>query len=111
MSRWRFVALTIVTAFSPIAVAGGGIAAAQAPSPGDSCTVLHATTQDANGRTMWCNPTMTGDQPAITAWCGNTADRVSAPCGQTSRRATGVKAFLPISTDRRESRGSAMRTT
>ncbi|EUA11289.1 hypothetical protein I546_2863 [Mycobacterium kansasii 732] len=70
MSRWRFVALTMVTVFSPIAVAGAGIAAAQAPSPGDSCTVLHATTQDANGRTMWCNPTMTGDHSLVWQYGG-----------------------------------------
>ncbi|KKC06527.1 hypothetical protein [Mycobacterium nebraskense] len=36
------------------------VARADAPAPGDACTVLHATTQDANNRTMWCNPTMTG---------------------------------------------------
>ncbi|KZS63666.1 hypothetical protein [Mycobacterium ostraviense] len=53
-----------------IAVAGGGIAAAQAPSPGDSCTVLHATIQDANGRTMWCNPTMTGDHSLVWQYGG-----------------------------------------
>lgn len=35
-------------------------ARADAPAPGDACTVLHATTRDGNGRTMWCNPTMTG---------------------------------------------------
>ncbi|AGZ50181.1 hypothetical protein PJK45_24310 [Mycobacterium kansasii] len=70
MSRWRCVALTIVTLFSPIVVAGGGIAAAQAPSPGDSCTVLHATTQDASGRTMWCNPTMTGDHSLVWQYGG-----------------------------------------
>ena len=58
--RLRFLVLAVTAAVSLIAfVAGNGNAAAQAPSPGDSCTVLHDTTQDANGRTMWCNPTMT----------------------------------------------------
>jgi hypothetical protein len=53
-------------------VAGGGIvvAHAQAPSPGDSCTVLHATTQDANGRTLWCNPTMTGNHSLVWQYGG-----------------------------------------
>jgi hypothetical protein len=55
-------------------VAGGGIvspvAHAQAPAPGDSCTVLHATTQDANGRTLWCNPTMTGNHSLVWQYGG-----------------------------------------
>ncbi|OBH03561.1 hypothetical protein [Mycobacterium sp. E1747] len=58
MSRLRIVisaAALATLAVSPVAVAG-----ADPPGPGDSCTVLNATTQDANGRTMWCNPTMTG---------------------------------------------------
>jgi hypothetical protein len=63
MSRLRFVipiaALAVVTA-----------SYAQAPSPGDSCTTLHATTQDTNGRTMWCNPTMTGDHSLVWQYGG-----------------------------------------
>jgi hypothetical protein len=51
-------------------VTGGGIAHAQPPAPGDSCTVLHATTQDANGRTMWCNPTMTGNHSLVWQYGG-----------------------------------------
>jgi len=71
MSRIRFVMLATITAVSPIAfAAAGGIAHAQAPSPGDSCTVLHATTQDANGRTMWCNPTMTGNHSLVWQYGG-----------------------------------------
>jgi hypothetical protein len=71
MSRLRFVVLATITAVSPIAfAAAGGIAYAQAPSPGDSCTVLHATTQDANGRTMWCNPTMTGNHSLVWQYGG-----------------------------------------
>jgi hypothetical protein len=63
ISRFRFVisaaALAVVTA-----------SFAQAPAPGDSCTTLHATTQDANGRTMWCNPTMTGDHSLVWQYGG-----------------------------------------
>jgi hypothetical protein len=75
MSRPRFLLLAMVlamiTAASPIAVvAGGGVAHAQAPAPGDSCTVLHATTQDANGRTLWCNPTMTGTHSLVWQYGG-----------------------------------------
>ena len=61
MSGLRLVVLAVIGALSPIAVvAGGGVARADAPAPGDACTVLHATTHDANGRMMRCNPTMTG---------------------------------------------------
>jgi hypothetical protein len=68
MSRLR---LAMVTAVSPIAlVAGTGTAHGQAPSAGDSCTVLHATTQDANGRTLWCNPTMTGNHSLVWQYGG-----------------------------------------
>ena len=71
MNRLRFVVLAMITAVSPIAVvAVSGVAHAQAPSPGDSCTVLHATTQDANGRTMWCNPTMTGNHSLVWQYGG-----------------------------------------
>jgi hypothetical protein len=63
ISRLRFVisaaALAVVTA-----------SYAQAPAPGDSCSTLHATTQDANGRTMWCNPTMTGDHSLVWQYGG-----------------------------------------
>lgn len=34
---------------------------ASAPSAGDTCSPLNATTQDGAGQTMWCNPLMTGD--------------------------------------------------
>jgi hypothetical protein len=71
MSKLRFVVLAMITAVSPIAVvAGGGIAHAQAPSTVESCTVMHATAQDTNGRTMWCNPTMTGDHRLVWQYGG-----------------------------------------
>ena len=60
MSRLRLVLLALIAGLSPIAVAAIGVARADAPAPGDACTVLHDTTHDANGRMMWCNPTMTG---------------------------------------------------
>jgi hypothetical protein len=72
MSRFRFLTATvsaIIAAASPIAF-GAGSGYAQAPSPGDSCTVLNATTQDANGRTMWCNPTMTGNHSLVWQYGG-----------------------------------------
>ncbi|SPM41260.1 hypothetical protein MNAB215_3465 [Mycobacterium numidiamassiliense] len=68
--RFRRSALAVVAALAIGGIAGPGTAGAQAPSPGDSCTVLRATTQDANGRTMWCNPTMTGDHSLVWQYGG-----------------------------------------
>ncbi len=69
MSTLRFVVLATIAAVSPIA-ATGGVARADVPAPGDTCTVFHATTQDANGRTMWCNPTMTGNHTLVWQYGG-----------------------------------------
>jgi hypothetical protein len=75
MRRLRYVVSALIAAASPLALAvtggvGGPVARADAPSAGDSCTVLHATTQDANGRTMWCNPTMTGNHNLVWQYGG-----------------------------------------
>jgi hypothetical protein len=71
MSRLRFIVVALVAAVSPLAVlVGGGVARADAPAPGDACTVLHAAAQDANGRTMWCNPTMTGAHSLVWQYGG-----------------------------------------
>lgn len=59
-----------VTAPAVAFVVGSPSAQAQTPSPGDSCTVLHATTQDAEGKTMWCNPTMTGSHSLVWQYGG-----------------------------------------
>ncbi|OBI79856.1 hypothetical protein [Mycobacterium sp. 1245805.9] len=68
MSRLRYIVAALVAAAAPIA--GGGVARADAPAPGDSCTTLHATTTDANGRTMWCNPTMTSAHSLVWQYGG-----------------------------------------
>ncbi len=75
MRRLRCLVRALVAAVSSIAfVVTSGVsepvAKADAPSPGSSCTVLHATTQDANGRTMWCNPTMTGNHSLVWQYGG-----------------------------------------
>ena len=75
MRRLRCLVLAMIAAVSAIAfVVTSGVAdpaaKADAPSPGDSCTVLRATTQDANGRTMWCNPTMTGNHSLVWQYGG-----------------------------------------
>jgi hypothetical protein len=51
MTRLRFAVLALITAATPIAiVAGGGVAQARGAHPGDSCTVLHATTMALTAR-------------------------------------------------------------
>jgi hypothetical protein len=71
MSRLRSIVVAVMAAVAPLVVAlGSGAARADAPAPGDACTVLHATTQDANGRTMWCNPTMTGAHSLVWQYGG-----------------------------------------
>lgn len=67
MSRLRILSSAAVLVF---AVAVAPAARADAPGPGDACTVLHATTQDANNRTMWCNPTMTGAHDLVWQYGG-----------------------------------------
>jgi hypothetical protein len=71
MSRRRYLALAIATAAAPVAfAAASGTAQAAPPSPGDPCTTLHATTQDGAGKTMWCNPTMTGNHSLVWQYGG-----------------------------------------
>ena len=73
MRRLRFLVFAMIAAAAPLALAVipvAHLAEADAPSPGDSCSVLHATTQDANGRTMWCNPTMTGNHSLVWQYGG-----------------------------------------
>jgi hypothetical protein len=70
-TRLRFALLATVAAVSPAALLAGAavlspIVRADAPGAGESCTKLHATAKDVNGRTLWCNPTMTGAQ--ILVW-------------------------------------------
>jgi hypothetical protein len=64
-SKLHVAALATVAAVSSVALVTGAVATgptarADVPGPGDACTTLHATARDVNGRTMWCNPTMTG---------------------------------------------------
>jgi hypothetical protein len=71
MTKLQVAALAIITALSPIAVvAGSGVAQARGAQAGDACTVLHATTVDPDGKTMWCNPTMTGSHSLVWQYGG-----------------------------------------
>lgn len=70
MSRLRVAALALVSAATSVGFVDGGLARADTPVPGDTCTVLNATTADVNGRTMWCNATMTGDHSLVWQYGG-----------------------------------------
>lgn len=71
MTTLRFAMLAVIAAVSPIVlVAGAGAAQARGAQPGDSCTVLHATTMGPDGQTMWCNPTMTGSHSLVWQYGG-----------------------------------------
>jgi hypothetical protein len=71
MTKLRFAVLAVFTAIPPIAlVLGAGVAQARGAEPGDSCTVLHATTMGPDGQTMWCNPTMTGSHSLVWQYGG-----------------------------------------
>ena len=53
--------LVVAVAGAALAVlAGAGIAHADPPSAGDSCSQFGATTQDGNGQTMWCHHSQSG---------------------------------------------------
>jgi hypothetical protein len=75
MSGLRFLTGLLIAAMTAVAsliafAPEGATARPDAPTPGDECTVLHATTEDANGRPMWCNPTMTGEHTLVWQYGG-----------------------------------------
>ena len=74
MRKLRFLVFAMIAAGSAIVFQVSGsadpVAQARGAEPGDSCTVLHATTVDADGRTMWCNPTMTGAHSLVWQYGG-----------------------------------------
>jgi hypothetical protein len=69
MSEFTRIAVAASLGLAALGVASG-IARADEPSPGDFCAVLHATTADANGDTMWCNPMMTGTHALVWQYGG-----------------------------------------
>jgi hypothetical protein len=61
-----YLRLAVVTATTAVLVGlGMGIAYANAPSAGDHCSVRNATTHDAAGHIMWCNPTLSGSHEVV----------------------------------------------
>jgi hypothetical protein len=71
MSTVSLGRLVTIAALAPLGViAGTGLAHADLPSPGDPCSVWHATTQDSSGKTMWCNHMMTGTHGLVWQYGG-----------------------------------------
>jgi hypothetical protein len=66
MGKASLVQLVISSVGASLAViAGAGLAHADPPSPGDSCSQFGASTQDINGQTMWCQHTSTGGHSLV----------------------------------------------
>jgi hypothetical protein len=71
MNARRAVSAAILVAVVPIgSIFAGGVAQADPPTPGDPCPELHATTTDAQGQPMWCNPMMTGTHDFVWQYGG-----------------------------------------
>jgi hypothetical protein len=71
MSTSSPVRLAAIAALAPLGViAEIGLAHADPPSVGDPCSVWHATAQDSNGKTMWCNHMMTGTHGLVWQYGG-----------------------------------------
>ncbi len=52
-----YLRLAMVSSATAVLIAFGmGAAYVNTPSAGHPCSVRNATTRDAAGRTMWCNP-------------------------------------------------------
>lgn len=61
-----YLRLAMVSTVTAVLVAiGMGVACLTAPSAGHRCSVPNATARDAAGRTMWCNPTTSGNQGVV----------------------------------------------
>jgi hypothetical protein len=71
MNVRRVARLSVLAMAVSSAVAmAAGVAAADGPSPGDPCPVLHQTATDVDGNTMWCNPMMTGTHALVWQYGG-----------------------------------------
>jgi hypothetical protein len=91
MSTVSAFRLATVAAVAPLAfIVGAGVAYADPPSPSGSCSVWHATTQDGNGKTMWCNHTMTGTHDLV--WQYGGPSEISGPSPRP--QGTDAQGFL-----------------
>jgi hypothetical protein len=59
----RLALVSLVLMF--VVVVGIVFAHFNGPSSGDTCSVRHATSQDADGRTMWCDRAMIGHRNLV----------------------------------------------
>ncbi len=66
MGKTSLVQLVIGSAGVALAVmVGAGLAHADPPSAGDSCSQYGASTEDDSGQTMWCHHTSTGGHSLV----------------------------------------------
>ncbi len=64
--KLRYLRLAMVSSATAVLIAlVMGVAYVNTPSPGHPCSVRNATTRDAAGRIMWCNPTTSGGQEVV----------------------------------------------
>ncbi len=61
-----YLRLAMVASATAVLIAlGMGVAYVNIPSAGHPCSVRNATTRDAAGRTMWCNPATSGGEGVV----------------------------------------------
>ncbi len=61
-----YLRLAMVSATTAVFVGLGMVVAhLNAPAAGQPCSVPNSTTHNSAGRTMWCNPTMTGTHDTV----------------------------------------------
>lgn len=71
-TNWSFTRIMGITLFLAVVVALGiSCARVNTPSSGDSCSVRHATSQDKNGRTMWCDRATIGQHNLVWQYNGS----------------------------------------
>lgn len=71
MNVGRLVRMTaLIVAVTSAGATAAGVAAADGPTPGEPCPLLHEIATDADGNTMWCNPMMTGTHGLVWQYGG-----------------------------------------
>ena len=61
----KVIPTSYATRLAAVVALGVVLARLNAPSSGQSCSVRHATMQDADGRTMWCDRAMIGHHSLV----------------------------------------------
>ncbi len=59
----RLAVVSLVLA--AVVLAGIAVISRNVPASGETCSVRHATSQDSDGRTMWCDRAMIGHHDLV----------------------------------------------